>query len=56
MELEELGLSEEEKRAAIEKAQEKLAQEVTKDFENRREARRSVESGWLLNINFFIIS
>ena len=53
MELEELGLSEEEKRAAIEKAQEKLAQEVTKDFENRREARRSVESGWLLNINFF---
>ncbi len=30
----------------------KLAREVTEDFERRREARRSLESGWLLNMNF----
>ncbi len=36
-----------------ERRREKIAAEVTEDFERRREARRSVESGWLLNMNFF---
>ena len=31
----------------------KIAAEVSADFQRRREARRSVESGWLLNMNFF---
>ncbi len=30
----------------------RIAAEVTADFEKRREARRSIESGWVLNINF----
>lgn len=45
-------LSEREKREAEERLKEKLAAEVTEDFESRREERRSVESGWLLDINF----
>ena len=36
-----------------ERRREKIAAEVTEDFERRWEARRSVESGWLLNMNFF---
>ncbi len=34
------------------RAAKKLAKEVTEDFERRREARRRIESGWLLNMNF----
>ena len=36
-----------------ERTAKKLADEITRDFEERREARRSLESGWLLNMNFF---
>lgn len=43
----ERGLSEKERRAQA------LAKEVTEDFLRRREERRSLESGWLLNLNFF---
>ncbi len=35
-----------------ERAAKRLAQEVTEDFEGRRQARRRMESGWLLNMNF----
>ncbi|MBQ9113428.1 MAG: hypothetical protein IJY05_00720 [Clostridia bacterium] len=31
----------------------RIAEEVTQDFLARREKRRSVENGWLLNLNFF---
>ncbi len=37
---------------ARERAEKKLANEVTEDFLRRREARRNLESGWLLNMNF----
>ena len=30
----------------------KLAEEIVEDFESRREARRSIENGWTLNMNF----
>ena len=49
MNLDELGLTESEKESARRKAEEKRVQEIVKDFEKRREARRSVESGWVLN-------
>ncbi len=39
-------------REEAERAAQKLAREVTDDFERRREERRRIESGWLLNINF----
>jgi len=52
MQLEENGFVEEEKAKAKERANKKLAAEITADFERRREERRSVESGWLLNMNF----
>ena len=35
-----------------EREEAKIAEEVTADFLRRREERRAVESGWLLNINF----
>ena len=38
---------------AKELAAERLAAEITADFEKRREARRSIENGWRLNMNFF---
>lgn len=38
---------------AAELAAKRLAAEVTEDFERRREARRSIENGWRLNMNFF---
>ena len=41
----------EREKAAIEQA-ERIAREVTEDFLRRREERRSLESGWLLNLNF----
>ncbi len=34
------------------RARKKLAQEVTEDFYRRREERRTIEGGWLLNMNF----
>lgn len=39
-------------REAEQKRREKLAAEITADFERRREERRSLENGWLLNLNF----
>ena len=53
MNLEETSVSKEERRRAKERAEARIAQEVTADFERRREARRSIENGWLLNMNFF---
>ena len=41
------------KEEAQRRAEERLAREVEEDFIRRREERRSLESGWLLNINFF---
>ena len=41
------------KEEARRREEEKLAVEVEEDFFRRREERRSLESGWLLNINFF---
>ena len=49
---EELGLTEKERENVKRKEEEKLVKEIVQDFEARREARRSVESGWLLNMNF----
>ena len=48
----EVGISEKEKEELKKREEEKLAQEITKDFLNRREERRSIESSWLLNMNF----
>lgn len=53
MDLEQFNLSEKEKQELQERADRKLAAEIMQDFDNRREARRSLESGWLLNMNFF---
>lgn len=36
-----------------EKEELRIAQDVTEDFLRRREERRHIESGWLLNLNFF---
>ena len=36
-----------------EKRKKKLAISITEDFERRRDKRRALESGWLLNLNFF---
>ena len=41
-----------ERKRRKEEADKKIAKEVTEDFLRRREERRSVESGWLLNMNF----
>ncbi len=53
MTAENMGLTAEQEAEAKERAAKRLAAEVTEDFERRREARKSVESGWLLNMNFF---
>ncbi len=45
-------LSKEEEKKWKEKRDAKLAQEITEDFNRRREERRSVENGWLLNMQF----
>ena len=50
--VEELRLTEKEREEARQRAEAKLVDEIMRDFEKRREARRSVESGWLLNMNF----
>ncbi len=44
---------EKERELAKERAENALADEITQDFLRRREERRSIENGWLLNINFF---
>ncbi|MCX4384739.1 MAG: hypothetical protein OSJ39_02945, partial [Clostridia bacterium] len=44
-----------EKRIAEEtesKRKKELAEEIKKDFESRKEARRSIEQGWRINMNF----
>jgi hypothetical protein len=38
----------------IEKENKELAEEIQKDFENRRDLRRGIETKWLLNINFML--
>ena len=43
---EEISKKEEERR-------DRLAREITEDFERRREARRSLEGSWIVNVNFF---
>ncbi len=43
----------EELEAAKRRRAQKLVAEITADFERRREERRAVESGWLLNMNFY---
>ncbi len=50
--LDEVGISKEEQAAAKAREEAKLAAEITADFERRREERRALESGWLLNMNF----
>lgn len=50
--VEQTGISQEEQEAKA-RAEAKIAAEVTADFERRREERRSVEGGWLLNMNFY---
>ena len=52
MQAEELGLSEKEQAEAKRRVEEKRVKEIMQDFEKRREARRNVESGWILNMNF----
>lgn len=44
---------EERKRQAEEARKKKLAEEILMDFEARRERRRRLENGWILNMNFF---
>ncbi len=39
-------------KAAREQEEARIARDVTEDFLRRREERRSLESGWLLNLNF----
>lgn len=50
---EETCIDERELKEQKERAEARIAEEVTADFLRRREERRAVESGWLLNINFF---
>lgn len=50
METEKTGFSPQEIK---QKQDEKRANEITQEFEKRREERRSLESSWLLNMNFF---
>ena len=45
--------SEEKLRKAREAARKRaLAEELCRDFEERREARRQIEQGWRVNMNF----
>ena len=44
---------EQEKKNGGEERELKIARDVQEDFLRRREERRAVENGWLLNINFF---
>ena len=40
------------KEKAEEERKKRIAEEIEADFENRREARRTLESGWALNVEF----
>ncbi len=51
--MEETMALKEERAKAREREEARIAKDIMEDFERRREARRSVENGWLLNINFF---
>lgn len=53
MTLEEKGFSQKEREEAALRREKKIVRDVLDDFERRREERRAVESGWLLNMNFF---
>ncbi len=46
-------ISEEEKAKEREEREKRIAQDVQNDYLRRREERRKIENGWLLNINFF---
>ena len=41
------------KEAEEERLKKKIAQEVSQDYLKRREERRKIENGWVLNLNFF---
>ena len=47
------GIIEEELKRQKEREDARIAADVTNDFLKRQEDRRSVESGWVLNMNFF---
>ena len=47
------GLDKEEVERQRRKEWAEIAADVTSDFNRRREARRSIENGWLLNLNFY---
>ena len=49
---EKVGLSEKEAAEARERFEKKVVSDVLRDFEERRERKRGVESGWILNMNF----
>lgn len=51
--MKEQSSSERERLLAKQKAEKALAEDVERDFLERREARRKIENGWTLNINFF---
>ena len=53
MVFEKADFSAEERKKAKEREEARIAKDVTEDFERRREARRMVENGWVLNMNFF---
>ncbi len=50
---EEEGLDKAEMERQKRREREAIATDVTSDFNARREARRSIENGWLLNLNFY---
>ncbi len=52
MDFEKSGISEKIQEEAKARKEAKIAREVMEDFEGRRTARRRLESGWLLNMNF----
>ena len=52
MQIEETGLGAKEIAEAKAREEAKIVSEIVADFERRREERRGVESGWLLNMNF----
>ena len=47
-----LGLAEQDEEKARELFEKKVVLDVLQDFEERRERKRNVESGWILNMNF----
>ena len=51
MAFDKVGLEQEKQRQETERKK-KIAQEITLDFENRREERRRLENSWRLNMNF----